>query len=235
MPLAPKRKLHNPFHCPSCPRVFQTRGGLSQHYRKKHRKASSPLTDHCDADLSNKNVIPLLSETIHILPDIGQIVCCCPEVIIRPSSPESETRLPEDNELYTDGNTDTEDSDLDISVDIYVSLAKLPVRLKFGEVLLHPNARCIYDTPGQEFHGLKIQKEDHRRLGHPYHPWSSENELWLSNFIFFKAKMSVGVADVMMRGIRDGRLRIDGLAATRAHKMLSIIDNGAKYVPVSSI
>ncbi len=47
--------------------------------------------------------------------------------------------------------------------------------------------------------------------------------------------MSVGVADVMMEGIRDGRLRIDGLAATRAHKMLSIIDNDAKYVPVSSI
>src|SRR5271169_2472700 len=160
MPLAPKHKLHNPFHCPSCPRVFETRSGLSQHYRKKHRKASSPLTDHCDADLSNKNVIPLLPDTVRILPDIGQIVRCCPEVIIEPSSPESETRrvsniipvtsnisefstnslhsvsltqdtspqvanqefqfgeglprLPDDNELYTDGNTDTEDSDLDI-------------------------------------------------------------------------------------------------------------------------
>ncbi len=198
MPLAPKHKLYNPFHCPSCPWVFQTHSDLSQHYCKKHHKASSPLIDYCDADLSNKNIISLLSETVHILPNISQIVHCYLEVIIGPSSPESEIRLPEDNELYTDGNTDTEDSDLDISVDIYVSLAKLPVRLKFGKVLLHPDAGHIYDTPGQEFHGLKIQKQDHRRLGHPYQPWSSENELWVSNFIFFKAKMSVGVADVMM-------------------------------------
>jgi len=276
MPLAPKRNLNDPFNCPSCTQVFQTRGGLSQHYRIKHRIASSPLTDICEVDLRDNDTIPF-PETVGVPPDIAQIACSQPQIIIGTSSPVSSITpiisnilgekssannlrspspardtelqdsswefqfsgglhgLPEDNNFTTDSDTDTEDTDLDTPVDSRVRLTKLPDMLKFGDALPHPNAGHIYDIPGQESHGLKIQEQDHRRFGHPYHPWCSENELWLSNFIFFKAKMSISMADVMMEGIRDGRLRIDGLNISRARKMLSIIDDGAKYIPVRLI
>ena len=242
MPLAPKHNHNNPFNCPGCTQIFQTRSGLSQHYRKKHRLASSPLIDFGD-----NQAIPLFPEAVGVPPDIAQIVSSRPQVIATSLSPESETggessiisspspgRGTQDD-FYTDSDADTEDSDLDTQIHIHVGLSKLPEMFKFGDILPHPNAGYIYDIPGQESRTLKIQEQDHRRLGHPYHPWSSENELWLSNFIFFKAKMTIGTADVMMSGIKDGRLSIDGLAITRARKMLSIIDDGAKYMPVSSV
>jgi hypothetical protein len=248
MPLARKHNRNNPFKCPSCTQIFQTRGGLSQHYRKKHHQISSPLID-----LSDNHAIPLSLEAIGIPPDIAQIAHSCPQDTS--SSSESETgdssiisgtfnnnlrspppgRDTQDDDLYT--SSDAEDSDFDNQIDIDVDdgLAKLPEALKFGNVLPHPNAGFIYDVPGQEYCSLKIQEQDHKRFGHPYHPWTSENELWLSHFMFFKAKMTVGMADVMMKAVRDGQLKIDGLTTTRARKLLAIIDEGAEYVPVSSV
>jgi hypothetical protein len=149
-------------------------------------------------------------------------------VSVTPTAPHEVFSISEDNDLYTDSDTDT---DLDTQVDIDIDLTKLPEISKNGDILPHPDAGHIYDTPGEESHSWKIQKQDHMRLSHPYHPWSSENELWLSHFIFFKAGMSIAVADKMLEGIRDGRLRVDGLNTTRAHKLLSIMDD-AKYAPV---
>lgn len=237
MPLTSKRNLKNPFDCPNCTQIFQTRGGLSQHYRKKHR----PLTDLYETNLGDNDAIPLLPDIVGVPPDIAKISNIIHD---QPSPTQGQVSLcefqfdeDEDDDLYTggDADTDTEDSDLDTPVDIRDGLAKLPEMLKFGDTHFHPDAGYIYDAPGQESHSWKVQEQDHRRLGHPYYPWSSENELWLSNFIFFKAKMTIGVADTMIGGIRDGRLRMDGLATTRARKMLSIIDDGVKFVPVSLI
>jgi hypothetical protein len=242
MPLALKHKLNNPLICPGCTRIFQTRGGLTQHYHRKHYTSSNSSTELHETDL---DTTPLLPEPIGIPPDLAQIIHSSPQVIIESSSPESETgevsvthttsheefRILDDNDNDTDSDTDTEIFDLDTSVGIHIDLNKLLEIFKFGDILPHPDAGHIYSIPGQESPSWKIQKQDHMRLGHPYHPWSSENELWLSDFIFFKARMSIAVAEKMMEGIRDRRLRIDGLNTTRAHMLLSIMDD-AQYAPV---
>ena len=148
---------------------------------------------------------------------------------------EDVSELSDDDDLYTVNDTGTEDADLDMQEDIIIDLGRHPEVLKLNDVLPHPNVGHIYDDPGQESCGMQIQEQDHMELGHLYHPWTSENELWLSHFVFFKAKMTIKKADMVMRSIRDGPLRMDGLTATSAHQLLSIIDDGVKYVPVSSI
>jgi len=66
MPLTSKRNLKNPFDCPNCTQIFQTRGGLSQHYRKKHR----PLTDLYETNLGDNDAIPLLPDIIGVPPTL---------------------------------------------------------------------------------------------------------------------------------------------------------------------
>ena len=46
--------------------------------------------------------------------------------------------------------------------------------------------------------------------------------------------MMIEMADVLLGGIRDGQLKMDSLSITRAHQLLSKMDNGARYVPVCS-
>src|SRR4051812_44473582 len=187
MPLALKRNLNNPLSCPSCTQIFQTRGGLSQHYHRKHRTVSKSLAELCKTGLDDNDANPLL-EPIGVPPDISQIICS--QVIAESSSPELETTgvsvssivshenfsISKDSDFYTDSDTNTEISDLDTPVDIHVGLIKLPEISKLGNILPHPDASHIYDTPGQDSHSLEIQKQDHMRLNHPYHPWASENE-----------------------------------------------------------
>ena len=108
---------------------------------------------------------------------------------------------------------------------IHIDLNKLLEIFKFGDILPHPDAGHIYSIPGQESPSWKIQKQDHTWLGHPYHPWSSENELWLSDFIFFKIRMSIVIVEKIMKNIRNRWLRIDSLNITRACTLLSIIDD----------
>ena len=150
-------------------------------------------------------------------------------------SHEDVSELSDDDDLYMPNDTDTDEATLDMQEDIIIDLGTHPEVPKFNDILPHLNMGHIYDISGQESCGFQVQEQDHTQLGHLYHPWASENELWLSHFIFFKVKMTIKVADVVMRSIRNGPVQMDGLAATSVHQWLSIIDDGVKYVPVSSI
>ena len=290
MPRALKCNLDNPFNCPSCAQLFQTRSGLAQHYHQKHRVRSQVISNlsrwlwQLLSDLPDIEVfiqeIDVIPETpseerpnIPSSPSIDVIPETPPEERPNiPSSPLPETpnnnlpldhglvipeiqdensdpitqefqlsddeELPglpgEDSDSYVNDSDDS-DSDTDIVISDLTVMdihQKLPEMLELSDVLPHPNAGHICDTSGHASRGFEVQEQEHRRYGHPYYPWTCDNELWLSHFIFFKAKMTFGMADVMLRGIRDGRLKMDNLSITRAHQMLSKIDDGATYVPV---
>ena len=172
----------------------------------------------------------------------GNLPSSCPTQNTQPQvaiwelpSREDVSELSDDDDLYMPNDTDTDEATLDMQEDIIIDLGTHPEVPKFNDILPHSSAGHIYDNPGQELCGLQVQEQDHTQLGHPYHPWANENELWLSHFIFFKVKMTIEVADILMGSIRDGPLRMDGLTASSAHQLLTIIDDGVKYVPVSSI
>src|ERR1035438_7178788 len=114
-------------------------------------------------------------------------------------------------------------------VDMPYNPRELPGMWKIGNILLHPNARHMYDLEGQESHNLKVQKQDHQYHNHPYYPWTSANELWLSNFTFYKAKMLHKVADELL-----GKLKMDDIPVSSAHQMISTMES-ATYIHVSTI
>jgi hypothetical protein len=172
MPLTLKHKLNNPLICPGCTRIFQTHGGLSQHYHRKHYTSSNSSTELHEIDLDSNDTTSLLLEPIGIPPDLAQIIHSSPQVIIESSSPKSETRevsvtlttsheefrILDDNDNDTDSDTDTEIFDLDTSVSIHIDLNKLLETFKFGNILPHPDIRHIYSILGQESLSWKIQK-----------------------------------------------------------------------------
>src|SRR3954454_3222803 len=92
MPLTLKHKLNNPLICPGYTRIFQTHGGLSQHYHRKHYTSFNSSTELHETNLNSNDTTSLLPEPIGILPDLAQIIHSSPQVIIESSSPKLETR-----------------------------------------------------------------------------------------------------------------------------------------------
>jgi len=77
-----------------------------------------------------------------------------------------------------------------------------------SEVLPHHRAGYIYQTEGTGSRCFEIQKDLHKKHGHPFYPWKNEDELWLADFMFMKAKMSISVSDKLLDGIRCGRMKM---------------------------
>jgi hypothetical protein len=268
MPRILKSKLDNPYSCHDCTQVFQTRGGLVQHCRRKH-----PLYSQISSDNSNlrpeEYFVPETPSILHGKPDIiAESSYCVPDkrkfYEIDPSTSEPQTSQsiilispdtssiqhllvpdifqeiqntpntiqPEEDEDSFIGDSDTETSDSDLAIiDSSSNKYKPPETFISDDILPHPNAGYIYDAPGQKSRVFEIQEHDHREHGHPYYPWASDNELWLSHFIQ-TTKMTIGTTDIMMGGIKEGRLAMNGLASTSARQMLTRIDNDATYIPV---
>ena len=56
----------------------------------------------------------------------------------------------------------------------------------------------------------QFTKSLHEKHGHPFHPWKNEDEFWLADFMFTKAKMSMTVSDNLLGGIRYGQIKMRG-------------------------
>src|SRR5271157_276870 len=101
-------------------------------------------------------------------------------------------------------NSDDETADF-IEIDSE-DLALSPDMIQESEALPHHRAGYIYNTEGAGSRCFEIQKDLHEEHGHPFHLWKNEDELWLANFIFMKAKMSISVCDNLLDRIRCGRM-----------------------------
>ena len=83
-------------------------------------------------------------------------------------------------------------------------LALSPDMIQENEAFSHNQAGYIYNTEGAGSQCFEIQKGLHEKHGHPFHLWKNEDEFWLANFMFTKAKMSMTVSDNLLDGIRCG-------------------------------
>ena len=78
---------------------------------------------------------------------------------------------------------------------------------------------------------MNVQQRDHIRNGHPYYPWRSANELWISNLIYVEARMSGIAADKLLKSFCDSRMKIADFNINTTKQMHNLMEK-ADYVLV---
>jgi hypothetical protein len=78
-----------------------------------------------------------------------------------------------------------------------------------------------------------LQESLHIKHGHPFHPWANEDEIWLADFIFTKARMSMSITDDLLNGFKCGRINMQGCSPLyRTNKQLMEQLDEAEFVTV---
>lgn len=111
------------------------------------------------------------------------------------------------------------------------SIEYVPNIFQKREILLDNHGGHCYGSGGEESIVISIQQRDHKTNGHPYYPWRSANELWISNLIYAEAHMSGKVADKLLKSIHNDRMKIADFNINTMKQMYDIMDN-ADYILV---
>jgi hypothetical protein len=158
------------------------------------------------------------------------------EIIDEDSSFQDSDNLLSVDSDSTDEDSSFQDSDDLLSVDSdntddTISLRENIPDLSAGDILLNDCGGHKYGSGGEESIAICTQRRQHMENGHPFYPWKNENELWISSLIYTEMKVSEAAANKLLKGVSDGKLKIDGVRIDTMKQIHSILD-AAEYVPV---
>jgi hypothetical protein len=135
-------------------------------------------------------------------------------------------------ETDDDDDDGIEDNDDDkLSINSGDDASTLDISLESDDIFLNNHGGHIYGSGGEESRAIHTQQRRHMESGHPFYPWKNENELWISNLIYAEMQLSEAAADKLLKGVRDGKLKIEGVPIDSMRQIHKIIDM-ADYIPV---
>ena len=127
---------------------------------------------------------------------------------------------------------ESEDEDIIlVDSDVNEDVKYIPDIFQESDILPDDRGGHCYGSGGEESIVMSIQQRDHIRNSHPYYPWRSANELWISNLIYAEARMSGIAADKLLKGFRDGRMKIADFNINTTKQMHNLMEK-ADYVLV---
>ena len=127
---------------------------------------------------------------------------------------------------------ESEDEDIIlVDSDVNGDVKYVPDISQKSDILPDDRSGHCYGSGGEEFIVMSVQQRDHIRNGHSYYPWRSANELWISNLIYAEARMSGIAADKLLKGFRDGRMKIADFNINTTKQMHNLMEK-ADYVLV---
>lgn len=204
MPKIPKAHLKDALECSVCHVRCQSRAGLTQHYNYKHRAYQSPPSPSPPPppyDISDDNND------------------------LNPYADKHESHDPNSDDHNSHHSRISHEMEENSYLGDQVKL------FEASHIIMDQNAGWTYDVESESSCSFDIQELSHQELGHPYYPWTSRNDIWLSDLLFFKARMSTRVANMVMQGFKNGYLEMGKYKPTTSRRMLGIIDK-ALYIPV---
>ena len=136
--------------------------------------------------------------------------------------------MSDNNDIYSDSSSESADS-------VEIESGELEDSSEFveHEILPHHQAGYIYEGQSTGLSVFEIQRNLQTILGHPFSPWSNEDEFWLTHFIFIKAKMTVSSSNELLNSFKSGRINMhNDLSCSSYKRMMELIDQ-AKFSTVS--
>ena len=216
--------LNDPLYCHPCSRIFKTSGGLTKHL----------VTFH--SQLPNIHILARM-QGLHL----GNVETHFddPGYLDDPGELDGHGEPSGDIDFNTvfSSNPDTaeynpNDSDSDNDGGLYMTLETenfIPEQIDDWDVSVHLDGGYIIDSGINTLDPCNHDLLDNAK----YHPWVNADELWLTNFIFTKAKMSSRVANSLLNMFTIGQLHMQQpICFGSVHKMYRIMDT-AEYSLVS--
>ena len=66
--------------------------------------------------------------------------------------------------------------------------------------MIHPKAGYTYPTEGARSQCFEVQRSLHIQHRHLFSPWANQDEIWLADLIFTKARMSMSITNDLLNG-----------------------------------
>lgn len=221
----PRPKSQQTLECQVCSKIFKSSWGLTQHHKSQHLRISG---DSSALKTISPDTIPAVI-TAGVPPEMPNLMgLLSPEdaELHLSSQPSAESPMSsgDDYSSYNSSEDDSTETDSETSsIDINEN-STLPDEIQNYDNLPHHQAGHIYETESVSSTVFDIQANLHKRERHPYYPWSSENEFWLTEFLFLKSNMSMRATDYLLEGFRRQQISIPSLSFITSKHMLRIID-----------
>ena len=216
--------------CPECGHLCGTTSGLTRHIHKIHPITElSPETHYIDPE----DAYPSLSNPDTTIRSPG-ITIHQPDVIHNISEYQGEESIDDDEESNFEDSDDlisvNSDNTDDTINDIESVNSDNTDDTIESKIISNDRGGHIYGS-GEESTTMRIQRKHHMKDGHPFYPWSSNNELWISNLIYRDIQMSEATANKFLKSFSDGILKIEDVNINSMKQIYHILDT-AEYVPV---
>lgn len=204
--------------CKICLKVCKSERGLTQHYFANHLDIPSSASTSSLASGIPGVITSLSSHNLQVrgIPEDITMIPTASESNNQDESPNAYANSYISLEISSVSSEDSEynmseDDDSSIASDSFQvneNITKFPDIIREDDVLPHYQAGYIYQIEGIKSGNFDIQRSLHIKYGHPFYPWATEDEFWLADFIYIKAKMSRSISDSLLKEVRSGRVKI---------------------------
>ena len=95
------------------------------------------------------------------------------------------------------------------------------------DILVHDQGGQTYDLVVEDCPAMKMQVQHHHDQRHPYHPWNTVNEVWITNLMYTQARMTMTTVDKLLSRLKNGMMKMDGVdfySSRVVHKILHEAD-----------
>src|SRR3954462_1326657 len=235
MPRSKKTRTPNALECPICFKICKSESSLTRHCNSLHQH--TPGYSLFSENTQDVSIIP---------PDPIVAILGIPPDILSHEKISDNNEIPEfswdlsgessDDFQYNSEDIDNSSVTSDGTTESFEINGKESPNhadlVKQHESLSHHNAGYTYEIQGTGSRVFEIQKNLHVQHGHPFSPWSNEDEFWLAYLMVVKAKISMSACNDLLDGFRNGRISMrSGLSFHTNRKMLELIDQ-AKFITV---